>query len=288
MSPPAIPERTIATATGPRRGNSRTPPPHLTFPTPHPPQPLHPSHPPSPPRGQHLARPQYDGNYPLGGNNSVAFRPVSFRRAGIFRGKGELRDHWLAARHRLARQHWLAAQPGGAALVQPLGPWNQVAIMYPSSCQHARNASQSPESLAIAHVSTTSRISSRSASMPRTITPQRGPRRRNAQQTASGRMRGGRRGEDGGMSGRVLDPRYVRGFQAGAELDVDWTAWPAQVPAVAQVLRDGFELPAGLRARDRDAADGGTRRPSALAVLPARGHHAPGIQLPGRQPRPQP
>src|SRR5580704_14955171 len=48
------------------------------------------------------------------------------------------------------------------------------------------------------------------------------------------------------MSGRSLDLRYVRGFQARAEPDVDWSAWPARVPAVAQVLRDGFELPAGL------------------------------------------
>ena len=48
------------------------------------------------------------------------------------------------------------------------------------------------------------------------------------------------------MSGNGFDQRYVRRFQAGAELDVDWTAWPARVPAVAQVLRDGFELPAGL------------------------------------------
>jgi predicted ATPase len=48
------------------------------------------------------------------------------------------------------------------------------------------------------------------------------------------------------MSGRELDLRYVRSFQAGAKLKVDWDAWPARVPAVAQVLRDGFELPPGL------------------------------------------
>jgi predicted ATPase len=48
------------------------------------------------------------------------------------------------------------------------------------------------------------------------------------------------------MSGNAFDQRYVRRFQAGAKLDLDWTAWPARVPAVAQVLRDGFDLPAGL------------------------------------------
>jgi predicted ATPase len=43
-----------------------------------------------------------------------------------------------------------------------------------------------------------------------------------------------------------IDTRYVRSFSGGPELLADESSWPASVPAVAQVLRDGFELPAGL------------------------------------------
>jgi len=46
------------------------------------------------------------------------------------------------------------------------------------------------------------------------------------------------------MSGNAFDQRYVRRFEAGAGLDIDFGTWPGRVPAVAQVLRDGF----GLRA----------------------------------------
>src|SRR5262245_14096780 len=44
------------------------------------------------------------------------------------------------------------------------GPWNQVAIMYPSSCQTVRNRSQSPASRQTTQFSTSSRIASLSAS----------------------------------------------------------------------------------------------------------------------------
>jgi predicted ATPase len=53
-------------------------------------------------------------------------------------------------------------------------------------------------------------------------------------------------GQDEGMSGNAFDQRYVRRFEAGAGLNADSGTWPGRVPAVAQVLRDGFDLPAGL------------------------------------------
>ena len=46
-----------------------------------------------------------------------------------------------------------------------------------------------------------------------------------------------------------FDTRPVRAFLPGPDLRVDEirvSAWPASVPALAQVLRDGLELPAGL------------------------------------------
>ncbi|HZR49255.1 MAG TPA: ATP-binding cassette domain-containing protein [Streptosporangiaceae bacterium] len=46
---------------------------------------------------------------------------------------------------------------------------------------------------------------------------------------------------DGGMDGR-----YVRSFGRAPGTAVDESVWPATVPAVAQVLREGFEVPAGL------------------------------------------
>ena len=43
-----------------------------------------------------------------------------------------------------------------------------------------------------------------------------------------------------------FDARPVRAFLPGPDLRVDESAWPASVPAMAQVLREGLELPAGL------------------------------------------
>ena len=43
-----------------------------------------------------------------------------------------------------------------------------------------------------------------------------------------------------------FDARPVRAFQPGPGLQVDESVWPASVPALAQVLRDGLEVPAGL------------------------------------------
>ncbi|MGH3069894.1 MAG: ATP-binding cassette domain-containing protein [Streptosporangiaceae bacterium] len=43
-----------------------------------------------------------------------------------------------------------------------------------------------------------------------------------------------------------FDTRLVRTFAPRAGLQVDESAWPASIPAVAQLLREGLELPAGL------------------------------------------
>ena len=43
-----------------------------------------------------------------------------------------------------------------------------------------------------------------------------------------------------------LDARPVRAFLPGPGLLVDESVWPASVPAMAQLLREGLELPAGL------------------------------------------
>jgi predicted ATPase len=43
-----------------------------------------------------------------------------------------------------------------------------------------------------------------------------------------------------------FDARPVRAFLPGPDLQVDESVWPASVPAVAQLLREGLELPAGL------------------------------------------
>jgi len=43
-----------------------------------------------------------------------------------------------------------------------------------------------------------------------------------------------------------FDARPVRAFRPGLGVEVDEGAWPASVPAMAQLLREGLELPAGL------------------------------------------
>ena len=42
------------------------------------------------------------------------------------------------------------------------------------------------------------------------------------------------------------DARLVRAFLPGPDLQVDESGWPGTVPALAQLLREGLELPAGL------------------------------------------
>jgi predicted ATPase len=43
-----------------------------------------------------------------------------------------------------------------------------------------------------------------------------------------------------------FDARPVRTFLPAADLQVDEAVWPASVPAMAQLLREGLEVPAGL------------------------------------------
>jgi predicted ATPase len=44
----------------------------------------------------------------------------------------------------------------------------------------------------------------------------------------------------------MFDARPVRAFQPREGLEIDESAWPACVPAMAQLLREGLEVPAGL------------------------------------------
>jgi len=46
--------------------------------------------------------------------------------------------------------------------------------------------------------------------------------------------------------GAGSDRRHVRAFRCGPDPQFDPDRWPATVPAMAQILRDGLELPAGL------------------------------------------
>src|ERR1700728_3891793 len=43
-----------------------------------------------------------------------------------------------------------------------------------------------------------------------------------------------------------FDARPVRAFRPDPDAAVDELVWPASVPAMAQLLREGLELPAGL------------------------------------------
>ena len=43
-----------------------------------------------------------------------------------------------------------------------------------------------------------------------------------------------------------FDARPVRAFRPGPGVQVDESVWPTSVPAMAQLLREGLELPAGL------------------------------------------
>jgi len=47
-------------------------------------------------------------------------------------------------------------------------------------------------------------------------------------------------------AGEGFDARPVRAFRPGADARVDKSRWPGSVPAVAQLFREGMELPAGL------------------------------------------
>src|ERR1700691_4166374 len=47
-------------------------------------------------------------------------------------------------------------------------------------------------------------------------------------------------------AGEEFDARPVRAFVPGPGVEVNEEVWPASVPAMAQLLREGLELPAGL------------------------------------------
>jgi predicted ATPase len=47
-------------------------------------------------------------------------------------------------------------------------------------------------------------------------------------------------------AGEEFDARPVRAFRPGRGVHVDEAVWPASVPAMAQLLREGLELPTGL------------------------------------------
>jgi len=53
--------------------------------------------------------------------------------------------------------------------------------------------------------------------------------------------------QDGSMADtEEFDARPVRTFLPPPGGQIDESVWPASVPAMAQVLREGLELPAGL------------------------------------------
>jgi predicted ATPase len=52
--------------------------------------------------------------------------------------------------------------------------------------------------------------------------------------------------DSGGGAEWVVDSRTIRGIRQDPGHPVDASVWPATVPAVAQILRDGLEFPPGL------------------------------------------
>ena len=78
-----------------------------------------------------------------------------------------------------------------------------------------------------------------------------------------------------------FDARPVRAFMPDPGLQVDESAWPASVPAVAQLLREGLELPAGLTVLVGENGSGKSTVVESLAE--AYGLNPQGVRLwPGR------
>ena len=65
-------------------------------------------------------------------------------------------------------------------------------------------------------------------------------------------------------AGGEFDARPVRAFLPGPDLEADESAWPASVPAMAQVLREGLELPAGLTVL---VGENGSKRSTVVEAL---------------------
>jgi hypothetical protein len=57
----------------------------------------------------------------------------------------------------------------------------------------------------------------------------------------------------------MFDARPVRTFLPAAGLEVDESVWPASVPAMAQLLREGLDLPAGLTVLVGETGQGNQR-----------------------------
>jgi hypothetical protein len=56
-----------------------------------------------------------------------------------------------------------------------------------------------------------------------------------------------------------FDTRPVRAFLPGPDVHVDELVWPASVPAMAQLLREGLELPVGHAALGLGRPESGHR-----------------------------
>ena len=91
-----------------------------------------------------------------------------------------------------------------------------------------------------------------------------------------------------------VDARPVRAFLPYADLRVDESRWPASIPAVAQLLREGLEIPAGLTVLVGENGSGKSTaietpaeaygRPAVLFPAPVRGRrHSTLIDVASRQ-----
>jgi AAA domain len=82
-----------------------------------------------------------------------------------------------------------------------------------------------------------------------------------------------------------FDVRPVRAFRPGPDVQVDEAVWPASVPAVAQLLREGLELPPGLTVLVGENGSGKSTVMESLAEaygLNPAGRLGPGPTVPGQ------
>src|ERR1700684_3198413 len=86
-----------------------------------------------------------------------------------------------------------------------------------------------------------------------------------------------------------FDARAVRAFVPGRDVQVDDAVWPASVPAMAQLLRKGLELPAGLTVLVGENGSGKATVVESLAEaygLNPQGGSAPGALFRSRDSEP--
>ena len=79
-----------------------------------------------------------------------------------------------------------------------------------------------------------------------------------------------------------FDARPVRAFLPGPGLQVDESVWPASVPAMAQLLREGLELPAGLTVLVGENGSGKSTVVESLAEAYGLNPQGGSAQNPGR------